>query len=96
MKDLKQLHENAKLIAVEDVMRCVRLLAGWGQYPQFIESPGSVFDKYDEMSIEELHEEKEKLEALANQYVCSIHPVIKSGEGNINRILGNDEQDYED
>ena len=82
--------KNAKLIATEDVMRSVRLLAGWGLYPQFLAEPGNVFDKYDEMSIEELHGEAERLECLASQYVQGLHPRT------INRVLRDNEQDYED
>lgn len=83
--------KNMKLIAVEDVMRSIRLLAGWGQYPEFIAEPGKVFDRMNDMTIEELHTEKESLEAIANEYVQSIH-----FKGNIKRILRDDEQDFED
>jgi len=85
---------NMKLIAVEDVMRCVRLLAGWGQYPAFIDSPFDVWNMYDQMTIEQLHVEKESLECVANEYVQGIH--FKNKGGNITRMLRDDEQDFED
>jgi len=91
---MDQEQKNIKITALEDVMRNVRLLAGWGQYPQFIESPGKVFDKYDDMSIEELYTEKESLEAMANEYVQGIH--FKNKGGRITRLLRDDEQDFED
>lgn len=91
---MNQEQRNMKLIAVEDVMRNVRLLAGWGQYPQYIKDPESVFDMYYDMTIEQLHVEKESLEAVANEYVQSIH--FKNKGGRITRLLRDDEQDFED
>ena len=84
----------AKTIAIEDVMRSVRLLAGWDLYPELITSPGKVFDRYNDMSVEELHNEKESLEAWANEYVQSIH--FKNKGGTITRLLRDDEQDFDD
>jgi len=92
MMDMEK--KNMKLIAVEDVMRNVRLLAGWGQYPRFITEPESVFDMYYDMTIEQLHVEKESLEAVANEYVQSIH--FKNKGSHITRLLRDDEQDFED
>lgn len=95
MTNLEQEHKKEHLIAVEDVMRQVRLLAGWGQYPEFIADPGTVFDTYNDMSIEELHEEQERLSALCTKYVSVLHPVGESSP-TIFRELSEDEQDSED
>jgi len=83
--------KNEKLIAVEDVMRSIRLLAGWGQYPEFIAEPGKVFDRINDMTLEELALENESLCNMANEYVQSIH-----FKGNIKRLLKDDEQDFDD
>lgn len=91
---MDQEQKNMKLTALEDVMRAVRLLAGWDLYPDFIKSPGQVFDKYNDMEIEELYQEKEALEHLANEYVQGIH--FKNKGGRITRLLKDDEQDSED
>jgi len=91
---MDQEQKNMKLIAVEDVMRSVRLLAEWGQYPRFITEPFEVWNMYDQMTIEQLHVEKESLECVANEYVQGIH--FHNKGGNSNRILRDDEQDFED
>lgn len=88
---MDQEQKNMKLTALEDVMRAVRLLAGWGQYPQFISNPWEVFCKYNDMNIIELYDEQDALTRMANDYVQSIHP-----PATITRILRDDEQDFED
>lgn len=93
--NIQEEHKKEHLIAVEDVMRQVRLLAGWGQYQEYINDPVAVFESYHDLTIEELHQEQERLSCKANEYVQSIHPRVRNGE-NITRMLRDDEQDYED
>lgn len=95
MENITELRHQEKAIALEDVMRNVRFMAGHGLYDDYLFRPGDVFDKYSDMTIEELHKEKERLECATNKYVQSIH-FRNDGTRNINRILGDDEQDIED
>jgi len=89
---MDQEQKNMHLIALEDVMRAVRLLAGWGQYPQFIESPANIFDKYHDMDIEDLFIERDMLGRLASEYAQAVH----FNNQRIVRLLKDDEQDFED
>ena len=97
MKNLEQEHKKEHLIAVEDVIRVKKQLAGFNivAHQDVYADWWGVFEMYYDWDIESLHNELEKLSAEACEFVNKAHPVSESSP-TIFRELREDEQDTED
>lgn len=105
---MEQERRRLKLEAVEDCIRVKKQLAGFNivAHQDIYTHSSDVFDKYWDMSMEDLHLELESLSAQASEFVQKTH--WKDAFNNITimppsrfnggffRELGEDEQDKEE